>query len=323
MSVFPPNEQNLVTHLQRFSLHDGPGIRTTVFLKGCPLRCPWCCNPEGMRPGLELAHQKTLCLGADKCGLCLRTCPHSCFQATQRADNLPALNRQDCDLCLRCTHACPSGALSRVGKAWGAFEIIEYCRQDMEIFTLSGGGITLSGGEPLARPALAVDILRQAQALSLHCALETCGWFDMDHPQTRECLSLSQLLIFDLKHSDSQTHRQYTGVDTLRIQCNLQRLSRDFPHLPIVVRVAVIPAFNAEEEVLMALARLAASVPTVQDMELIPYHDLGLSKYAHLGKPLTWRNMPACPPETLERWQSMVRAVLHSQYMEASHAVSA
>lgn len=323
MSAFHPGEQALVTHIQRFSLHDGPGIRTTVFLKGCPLRCPWCCNPECIPAGVELVHQKSLCPGAGHCGLCIRACPAGCFQATEDAAKPPAFDRRNCDLCMACEHVCPSGALVRAGQPLTGFDVMEYCRQDMEAYSLSGGGITLSGGEPLARPALTLDILRRARQLPVHCALESCGWFDMDNPQTYESLGLLDLLIFDLKHSDGDTHRRFTGVDTQRIHGNLRRLARDFPRLPVHVRAAVIPGFNADEGVLRDLARLAAGITTVRDMELVPFHSFGASKYGYLGRPQSWRDVTPCSAETTHAWQIMVRRELHRERSEGSHAATA
>lgn len=323
MSVFQPGEQALVTHMQRFSLHDGPGIRTTVFLKGCPLRCPWCCNPECISAGMELVHQKSLCLGAGLCGLCIPACPGGCFQMTEDPAKPPAFDRRNCDLCMACERVCPSGALVRTGKPLTGFEVMKFCRQDMEAYSISGGGITLSGGESLARPGLTLDILRHARELSVHCALESCGWFDMDNPQTYEALGLLDLFIFDLKHSDGDTHRRFTGVDTQRIHGNLRRLAEDFPRLPIQVRVTVIPGFNADERVLRALARLAASIPTVKDMELIPFHNFGTSKYAHLGRPLLWRDVTPCSAETMHTWQRMVRRELRGERSEEIDAATA
>lgn len=315
MSIHTLHIHPLVTHMQRFSLHDGPGIRTTVFLKGCPLRCPWCCNPEGIRPGVELAFQKHLCLGMEVCGRCAAACPHGCFQRMEESAaqslGLPAaLNRQHCDLCMACATVCPTGALAQVGRAITAEQIMNFCRQDAEAYALSGGGITLSGGEPLARPGLAAAVLRLARAENIHSALETCGWFDMDSPETREALACLDLCIINLKHSDSGPHQQHTGVDIQRIHCNLRRLALEFPRLPVHARVTVIPGFNAEEDVLRRLAQLAASSPTVEKLELIPCHTFGVSKYGHLGRPLLWGPTPHCSPARLAHWREMFQNCL-------------
>lgn len=297
----------LVAHMQRFSLHDGPGIRTTAFLKGCPLRCPWCCNAECVRPGVELAFQKQLCLGMEACGRCAAACPHQCFQRVDEkpssACHMPVLSRQHCDICLTCASVCPTGALTRVGEALTAQHIVDFCRQDAEIFALSGGGLTLSGGEPLFRPALAAEVLRLAQAEGMHSALETCGWFDMDNPQVREALSCLDLCIVDLKHVGGEPHQRHTGVDVQRIHCNLHQLAREFPRLPLTARITLIPGFNATEDVVLGLARLALSVPTVRAVELVAGHVFGVAKYAQLGRPQLWSPASACA----EEWMHILR----------------
>lgn len=323
-SGMPP----LVAHMQRFSLHDGPGIRTTVFLKGCPLRCPWCCNAECVRPGVELAFQKQLCLGMEACGRCAAACPRRCFQRVDEkpfpSGKMPVLNRQHCDLCMACAAACPAGALARVGEALTAQDIVEFCRQDAEIFALSGGGITLSGGEPLFRPALTAEVLRLARAEGMHSALETCGWFDMDDPQAREALSCLDLCIVDLKHVDSEPHQRHTGVDVQRIHCNLLRLAREFPRLPLTARITLIPGFNAVEDVVLRLARLALSVPTVRRVDLVPGHVFGVAKYMQLGRPQLWTPASACAEEWVQALREKVaRLAPASTPAEVPHAVSA
>lgn len=326
----PPREgmHPLVAHMQRFSLHDGPGIRTTVFLKGCPLRCPWCCNAESMRPGVELAFQKQLCIGMEACGRCAAACPRQCFQRVEEKSppggSAPVFNRQHCDLCLSCAAVCPTGALSRVGEALTARQIVDFCRQDAEIFALSGGGITLSGGEPLFRPALAAETLRLARGEGMHSALETCGWFDMDNPQVREALSCLDLCIVDLKHVDSAPHQRHTGVDVQRIHGNLHRLAREFPRLPLTARITLIPGFNATEDVVLRLARLALSVPTVRGVELVPGHVFGVAKYAQLGRPQLWSPASTCSEEWVQILREKVNTLsLSSSPAEVLHAAHA
>ncbi len=157
----------------------------------------------------------------EACGRCVAACPRQCFQHVDETPSsacpVPVLHRQHCDLCLACAAVCPTGALTRVGEALTARQVVDFCRQDTEIFALSGGGITLSGGEPLFRPVLAAETLRLARGEGMHSALETCGWFDMDNPQVREALSCLDLCIVDLKHVDSAPHQRHTGVDVQRI----------------------------------------------------------------------------------------------------------
>ncbi|MDL2271842.1 glycyl-radical enzyme activating protein [Desulfovibrio sp. OttesenSCG-928-I05] len=281
-------ETALIFHIQKGSMQDGPGIRTVVFLKGCPLRCRWCFNPEGFRFQAELRFCKNMCIGAADCGRCLDACEYGALQkAAPGFGSGIIVQRQVCRLCGACTSVCPSQAISIVGEAMHADAIVDIAGQDRDFYAASGGGITLSGGEPLARPAFAAEILRKSQERGLHTVLATSGWYDMDNPYVRESLRHTDLVLFDIKHVDGVLHRQFTSVDNSRIIENLRRLGREFPDLPIIARTPVVPGFNDTHKVIEEIALLAASIPSVCDHELLPCELVGEAKYAQFGLPHT------------------------------------
>ncbi len=274
----------LVFHIQRSSLQDGPGIRTVVFLKGCPLRCRWCFNPEGLRFQAELRFCKNMCIGASACGRCLDSCPHGAIRKTAPGfgDSI-LIDRQSCRMCGECAKRCPGGAISVVGAAMDADAIVSVAAEDRHFYEFTGGGLTLSGGEPLARPFFVSEVLRKAHGEKLHTALATSGWYDMDNPYVRESLRHTDLILFDIKHTDSQLHKQFTSVDNSRIIENLRRLGREFPALPIIARTPVVPGFNDTPKAIEEIALLTAGVPSVRGHELLPCETVGEAKYPQFG----------------------------------------
>ena len=206
----------LVSAIQRGSIKDGPGLRTVVYLKGCPLRCPWCYNAESLHFQRELRFVPEFCLGISSCGRCLEACPEKTIVAARDRKTILVL-RDACRVCPSCSSACPSQALTLVGTYMTAEQIVDEAELDRAFYATSGGGITLSGGEPLVRPALAAAIVRLAKKRGLHTAIDTCGWFDMDDPEAREALANSDLLLFDLKHMESAKHKACTRMDNARI----------------------------------------------------------------------------------------------------------
>ncbi len=277
-----PKDTVLVSLIQRGSVQDGPGLRTTIYLKGCPLRCPWCYNAESLHVRQELRFVPEFCLGIALCGRCLEACPSKAL-VVARERKTPLLQRGICDVCPSCSQVCPSQALTLVGKAMTAQEIVTEAERDKAFYASSGGGITLSGGEPLVRPALAASIVCLAKKRDLHTAIDTCGWFDMDDPDVRAALTSCDLLLFDLKHMDSLRHKACTHMDNARIVENLDRVAREFPHLPIWIRTPIVRGFNDNEQDVLAIARHVAQYPSVVRHELLPCLDIGEDKYAQLG----------------------------------------
>lgn len=273
--------RGLVFNIQKFSLHDGTGIRTLVFLKGCPLACRWCANPEGISPSVELAYEPAKCVGAGSCGRCVDTCPSDAILTTPM-DGKVEIDRTRCDACGLCADVCPSQALERVGQWMTVEEVLRAVEEDSSFYARSGGGLTVSGGEPLLQAAFTVELLQAARSRGIHTALETsgsCPWEDLE----RACL-LADEIFFDVKALDGAKHCEGTGIPNQRILKNLQRLCARFPERPLRIRTPVIPGFNDTLADIRAIAEFLGTLPRPVAYELLPFHRFGEPKYARLGK---------------------------------------
>lgn len=264
----------LVFSIQRYSIQDGPGIRTTVFLKGCPLRCEWCSNPESQNTYPEIMAREVKCQG---CGTCVDTCENS---AVSLKDGHVFIDRERCRRCFDCVEACPHDALEVTGEALSLEEILDEAARDALFYKNSGGGVTLSGGEPLSQPAFADEFLKRCKEKGLSTALDTCGHFRPELLET--VLPNTDLVLFDLKHLDSEQHLKGTGVRNDVILENLQRivasgLSR------VWIRIPLIGGFNDSEDYLRSLARTVKEMP-VEKISLLSYHEWGRPKYGFLGR---------------------------------------
>jgi len=264
-----------ITDIQRFSIHDGPGIRTTVFLKGCNMRCFWCHNPETLGAAPELQFFPSKCIG---CGACLETCPR---EAHQVVDSEHVLLRDRCEACGRCAEACYAEALVMAGREAAASEVMEQVLRDKPFYDNSGGGMTLSGGEPLFQIEFSLELLRLARAQGLHTAVETNAAWPWE--RVARILPSTDLVMMDIKALDAEKHREATGIANELILENARRLSREARAL--LVRTPVIPGFNDTEEDIGAIAGFIAGFPNLQAYELLPYHPLGEGKYKSLGMP--------------------------------------
>ncbi|MHC5058215.1 MAG: glycyl-radical enzyme activating protein [Planctomycetota bacterium] len=272
------NTRGYVFNVQRFSIHDGPGIRTTVFLKGCPLRCRWCHNPEGLSPGPELSFDPTKCIG---CGACVGACPRS---AHSMEDGAHGFDRALCEPCDACAKACPSGALELVGSEVPADEVIAEVMRDAPFYETSGGGMTLSGGEPLAQAHFAHALLARAKAAGLHTCLDTSGhapWSAFERVG-----GLVDLFLFDCKATDPARHEELTGVTNELLLENLRRLHAGGARVRL--RCPLVPGLNDDPSHLEGIARLAAELGQLGDIdgvEILPYHALAKAKRGRLGLP--------------------------------------
>jgi len=262
--------------IQHYAVHDGPGIRTLVFFKGCPLRCRWCCNPESHVPDRELRHLALRCTG---CGACLAACPRGAIG--ERPGGGRHIERDTCRECpAPCVDVCPHGALARVGFDMTVAAVIERVEADRDFYRNSGGGVTLSGGEPLAQPRFLLALLAALRERELHVALETAGYAP---PATLAAAApLVDLFLFDVKLIDPARHRALTGRDNAPILDNLAALAASRGG-DVIVRLALIPGVNDDPQNLDAVAALMHRLG-LRRIDLSGYHSLGTEKYAMLGR---------------------------------------
>jgi pyruvate formate lyase activating enzyme len=262
--------------IRKFSLRDGPGIRTTVFLKGCPLSCVWCHNPESQSFRPEPLLWETRCAG---CGACIEICPHGALTPAG-ADRMPVIDRACCTACGDCLDACPTGAREIAGRTTTVGGVLREVERDQTFYEESGGGVTFSGGEPLAQFGFLLALLRGCKSLELHTAVDTSGmaaWgsFEAIRPYT-------DLFLYDLKLLDDERHRQFTGVSNRLILENLRLLSSSGAR--IIVRTPLVPGLNDDTDNLHALGAFCAGLPHLERLDLLAYHPSAEGKYQRLGR---------------------------------------
>lgn len=270
--------RGMIFDVQRFSLHDGPGIRTTVFLKGCPLQCLWCHNPESQAVTPELAFTVSRCV---HCGKCLEVCPEKAI----RFENPDRIDRSRCTVCGLCVAFCPAGALEMVGKEVTVEELVREVEKDRLFYEESGGGVTISGGEPLTQFAFAVELARALKVRGFHVALDTSGYAEgkkKDWEKLKTLAEVVDLVLYDVKLIDARKHVYYVGVSNEGILQNARRLFALFPE-KLWLRYPLIPGINDDEEDFKKLQLFLRNFPGVR-LEVLPYHRLGVGKYARLGK---------------------------------------
>ena len=233
-------------NIQHFSVHDGPGIRTMLFAKGCPLHCLWCSNPESQKFEPEVAYKRSICIGAEKCGLCIETCSKGALSEAE--DGGVAVDRRLCDNCGHCIEVCPANALAFFGREYDVKELVNRVDEDGNYYWRSGGGPTIGGGEPFAQPRFVGNLLETLKSKGYNTAVETCGYFDLEDPNIKKALSNLDFIFYDIKHMDPVKHKAYTGQSNERILGNILKLSRGYPKIEIVARTPVIPGFNEDRK---------------------------------------------------------------------------
>ena len=269
-----------IFNIQKYSVHDGPGIRTVVFLKGCPLRCQWCSNPESQETHVQIAYNPGRCLGLTQCVRCMEFCAFGAI--TPAGDGQVAIDRNLCRNCVRpCTQNCPPKALIPYGELRTVDMILRTVEQDSQFYSRSGGGMTLSGGEPLFQAEAALGLLREAKRRRMDTALETCGHVSWEVLDT--ACGLLRTLLFDLKHPDPARHKEGTGVSNTIILDNFHQVMAHHPDLQVMARTPVIPGFNDSEAAIGGILDILAPYPRV-DYQLLPYHRLGTQKYQFLDR---------------------------------------
>lgn len=287
----PDMHCGLVAHIQRFSLHDGPGIRTTVFLKGCPLGCLWCHNPENRSSQPEVMVVESRCV---RCGQCAPVCPSHSVDAPSAVDHRSTVV---CLLCGACVKTCPAGARQMVGRQMTMSEVLDEIRRDTIFYDDSQGGVTFSGGEPLAQPDFLGALLVACAAEGIHTAVDTCGFAPTE--QILAMAARADLILYDLKVLDDEKHTRLTGVSNALILDNLRSLQR--VHNNIWLRIPIIPGLNDAEEDIEALRRLAAGLHAVRQINLLPYHQTARNKFQSLGLPYELRDIRPPSSQFMQR----------------------
>jgi pyruvate formate lyase activating enzyme len=264
----------IIFNIQRFSIQDGPGIRTTVFMKGCPLRCPWCSNPESQNKFPEIAHRDSLC---NKCGRCVEACE---VQAISLTDNGVKIDRETCTGCGKCIEVCTPGALKCYGKEMSIEEVYREAIRDTPFYQDSGGGVTAGGGEPLSQADFIAGLFKRCQDSGIDTCLDTCGYAA---PSAWEkVLPHANLVLFDVKLMEPSAHRRLTGKSNEKILQNLELVAAS--GVPVIIRIPVIPGINDSQENITDTARYVANINGLKEINLFPYHRFGESKYAMLDR---------------------------------------
>ena len=265
----------MVFDIKRYAIHDGPGIRTTVFLKGCLLNCSWCHNPEGKAREQEFMWWKERCIGC-------RDCQNVCTKgAISFLDDSFVFDNKKCDLCRACADACHSQALKLVGKEMTVTQAMKEIEKDMVFYDESGGGVTLSGGEPLLQPDFSASLLRACKEIGIHTAVDTCGHADSDI--VSQISKHVDLFLYDLKLINDEKHAKFTGVSNKLILENLKRLSDNGQK--IIVRFPLVPGVNDDEKDVLELGGFVSSLKDVKELSILPYHKAGVEKSKRLKKP--------------------------------------
>ena len=261
-----------ITDVLRFSLEDGPGIRTTVFLKGCPLRCFWCHNPESLSKDMQLQYFEEKCTG---CGDCVMSCP---VNAQNMSEGQHTFNRKICIACGKCVDVCCFGALKLAGKDVDVNVLMKTIVKDRRYYETSGGGVTLSGGEPLMQPEFCQLLLKQCKAQGINTAIETCGYWDWQ--AVHSVIEFTDYFIIDIKAFNEKLHKDVTGVSNKRILENIKKISE--AGNKIIIRTPVIPGVNDNEEEIQSIAGFVRDLKGVLTYELLPFHHMGRNKYKSL-----------------------------------------
>lgn len=283
--------------IQRFCVHDGPGIRTVVFFKGCPLKCIWCHNPESQKVSKCLAFYSHKCIS---CGACSAACPNGCHSFVDRKH---ALNREGCILCGKCASACSVGAIELLGRRATVVELLSEVMRDSLFYKNSGGGLTVSGGEPLLQSEFLFELLKSAKEQGIHTCVETCGFADSE--TVTKIAKYTDIFLYDIKESDDDRHKELTGVPFSPILENLMLLNS--LGAKIILRCPLIPNVNTREEHIANIARIASSLDNLLEINVMAYHLLGNDKYDALDMDNKMRGHAAMTVEQKEKYADLIR----------------
>lgn len=289
-------KKGTIFNIQKFSINDGPGIRTTVFLKGCPLNCLWCHNPESKAVACEIFYDSKKCMG---CRKCVTACPFQCHSFESRGH---IYNRKNCIACGKCADACMVGALETVGYQKEVSQVLSEVMKDKAFYDNSGGGMTLSGGEPMLQFDFTYELLQAAKEKGLHTCMETCGFAKEEN--YRKIARLVDIFLFDYKETDLEKHKEYTGVSNDRILKNLRLL--DELGCKTILRCPIIPSLNDREDHFTGIAQTADSLKNILEINIEPYHPLGSGKADMLGKSYELKDLTFPENETVTQWMKLL-----------------
>ncbi|MCS7126108.1 MAG: glycyl-radical enzyme activating protein [Aigarchaeota archaeon] len=283
-----------IFNIQKFAIYDGPGLRTLIFMKGCPLRCLWCQNPEGLTLNPQLAYHDRICI---HCHTCVKVCQLNVIKI--EGDDTHIIDRGKCNMCRRCINVCPSGALSVIGREISVDDLIKEIERDMIYYDSSGGGVTFSGGEPLFQPQFLYESLKKCKELSIHTTIETSGYANQQI--FKKISEKVDLFLYDVKIVDEELHKKYTGVSNRKILSNLRFLVMSGRGKDIIIRIPLIPTITDTDENIGNIMRLLLSLKDIEEVHLLPFHDVH-EKYNYLG--MTYR-MPIHQQLKIERIKSI------------------
>jgi len=290
--------EGIVFNLQRWSIHDGPGIRTTVFVKGCPLRCKWCSNPESMKLYPEIMVRDLKCIG---CGKCVAVCPQ---QAISLADNKRMIDWARCDHCLKCVDVCPPRSIVTSGEKKTVEEVISVVMKDLNFYRRSKGGMTVSGGEALFQWRFVLNLLKAARKKGIHTALDTTGYGEWEILE--QLLEYTSLLLYDVKHLDSEKHKEGTGVPNELI---LENLGKAVKKSTVWIRRLIIPDYNDSDEDIIKLAKFVSTLnPQPVKISLLPFHKFAGSKYISMGKSYAYSDVAPIPEQRVVELKQLIES---------------
>jgi len=302
-----------VFDIQGFTVNDGPGVRTEIFLKGCPLRCLWCHSPESQAPYPQVAWYEVRCIGVKDCGDCLKVCPQGAlkkgkviYSKTQKAEiQIIELDREACDNCGKCTEVCQAEALAMAGKDMTVAELMARIDKDRPFFRKSGGGVTISGGEPMLQNKFTKALLKECKNQGLHTCLDTSGYAKWEH--YKDILQYVDLVLYDIKHMDTEQSRVLTGVPNELILENARKMAAN--GVALQIRIPIIPGYNDSEENLRAASQFCLELgPAVKLVQILPYHRLGAVKYERLQKKYALASLEPPSNEHMDNCKKLIES---------------